>query len=88
MISFKEAYDIVLETARGFDDVLVPLSKADGRVLAEDIMADRDFPPFDRATKDGIAIKLLDNEPLEAYVIKGVAAAGTPRTRPLRHSSG
>ncbi|MEO0570393.1 MAG: molybdopterin molybdotransferase MoeA [Bacteroidota bacterium] len=78
MISFKEAYNIVLETALGFDDVLVPLSKADGRVLAEDVKADRDFPPFDRATKDGIAI-CLGNAFHEAYTIKGVAAAGTPQ---------
>ena len=34
---------------------LVPLSQAMHRVLASPIVADRDLPPFDRATMDGIA---------------------------------
>lgn len=80
MISFDQAYDIVLSTAQGFGDVHVPLSKADGRILAEDILADRDFPPFNRATKDGIAIRLEDVL-VESYTIKGVAAAGSPQLR-------
>ncbi|MEM8928735.1 MAG: molybdopterin molybdotransferase MoeA [Bacteroidota bacterium] len=80
MISFQHAYDSVLSTAHGFGDVLVPLSKADGRVLAEDILADRDFPPFDRATRDGIAIQ-IGGEPKETYEIQGVAAAGAPQLK-------
>ena len=79
MISFEEAYQIVLGTARDFGNVTVPLEKADGRILAEDIYADRDFPPFDRATKDGIAIWFNENEPLDSYVVKGIAAAGSPQ---------
>ena len=31
-----------------------------GRVLAEEIVADRDFPPFDRATRDGYAVRAAD----------------------------
>ena len=34
----------------------VKLQKSIRRILAEDIIADRDFPPFDRVTMDGIAI--------------------------------
>jgi len=84
MISFKEAYAIVLSTTYGFGDVLVPLSKVNGRILAEDILADRDFPPFDRATRDGIAIKVMDNKGIETYTVKGVAAAGSPQCN-LQH---
>lgn len=36
------------------------LLAAAGRVLAEEIRADRDFPPFDRATRDGYAVRAAD----------------------------
>jgi len=36
------------------------LLTARGRVLAEDIVADRDFPPFSRATRDGYAVCAAD----------------------------
>ncbi len=35
----------------------VPLADAPGRILAEPIAADRDYPPFDRATRDGYAVR-------------------------------
>ncbi len=31
-----------------------------GRVLAESVVADRDYPPFDRATRDGFAVRAAD----------------------------
>lgn len=39
---------------------VVELLQSPGRVLAEDILADRDFPPFDRATRDGYAVRAAD----------------------------
>jgi len=36
------------------------LDRAHGRVLAEDIRADRDYPPFNRSTRDGFAVRSLD----------------------------
>jgi molybdopterin molybdotransferase len=38
----------------------VPLLNLLGRTLAEDILADRDFPPFPRATRDGYAVRSQD----------------------------
>ncbi|HVT98134.1 MAG TPA: gephyrin-like molybdotransferase Glp [Acidobacteriaceae bacterium] len=38
----------------------VPLGEAAGRVLAEPVVADRDQPPFPRATRDGYACRLAD----------------------------
>jgi len=38
----------------------LPLSQVQGRVLAEDIAADRDYPPFDRSTRDGYAVRCAD----------------------------
>ncbi|MDH5664581.1 MAG: molybdopterin biosynthesis protein, partial [Candidatus Bathyarchaeota archaeon] len=38
----------------------VSLSEAHDRVLAEDIMAPMDVPPFDRSTVDGYAVRAVD----------------------------
>ncbi len=38
----------------------VPLEQALGRVLAEPVIADRDYPPFDRSTRDGFAVRASD----------------------------
>ena len=38
----------------------VPLAEANGRVLAEDLAAAADVPPFDRAAMDGYAVRAAD----------------------------
>src|SRR5690606_10490426 len=38
----------------------VPLTQALNRVLARPIFADRDYPPFNRAAMDGVAIRMDD----------------------------
>ncbi|MGB5610581.1 molybdopterin molybdotransferase MoeA [Eudoraea sp.] len=79
MISFEEAYKIVLNQSRDYGSESVPLINAMGRVLAEDIYADRDFPPFNRATKNGIAINFDAIEHgRRSFEIKGILAAGKP----------
>jgi molybdopterin molybdotransferase len=40
--------------------VEVPLVNADGLVLAEDVLADRDYPPFDKSQMDGFAVRCED----------------------------
>ncbi|SIQ80908.1 molybdopterin molybdotransferase MoeA [Maribacter ulvicola] len=77
MITFKEAYQKVLDHPLDLGIENVPLLNSLNRILAEDIYADRDFPPFDRATKDGIAIQFSDlANNRHAFKIEGVAAAG------------
>jgi molybdopterin molybdotransferase len=50
---------------------------ASGRILVENILADRDLPPFDRPTVDGIAISFNSYEKgLRSFTIKSVQAAG------------
>src|SRR5215467_4417981 len=63
VLSFEEARRVVEEHAsilepRGRE--LLGLLDACGRVLAEPIHADRDFPPFPRATRDGYAVCAVD----------------------------
>ena len=60
MISYREAQQIITAEAKSFGVELVDLDEADGRVLAEDILADRDYPPFNRSAMDGYAIRFAD----------------------------
>src|SRR5258708_4914537 len=50
-----------------------------GRVLAETILADRDFPPFPRSTRDGFAVKSTDvqNAPTKLRVVGQIKAGGS-----------
>ncbi|HEY2913338.1 MAG TPA: gephyrin-like molybdotransferase Glp, partial [Candidatus Angelobacter sp.] len=66
VLSFEDAYEVVREYCRKIlkagdrpsEEVL--LLQSAGRVLAEPIKADRDFPPFPRATRDGFAVRVDD----------------------------
>ncbi len=82
MISVATAESIILQQAFPVKPTAVPFNRSLGRVLAEDLCADRDFPPFDRVTMDGIAICF---ERFRAgqrqFPVVGVQAAGQPQTR-------
>ncbi|OUJ76051.1 molybdopterin molybdotransferase MoeA [Hymenobacter crusticola] len=56
MLSVEEATRRVLATVRPLPPETVPFTAALGRVLRQDITADRDFPPFNRVAMDGIAL--------------------------------
>jgi len=63
VLSFENARHLVEEHARKVSPATVDtvdLLLALGRILAEEIVADRDFPPFDRATRDGYAVRSED----------------------------
>jgi molybdopterin molybdotransferase len=60
ILGFAEALDVVQRHAtevRAPDAERTALPASTGRVLAEDVAADRDQPPFDRATRDGFAVR-------------------------------
>jgi molybdopterin molybdotransferase len=69
VFSFEEAYELVQAHCRrslerqGRHAEEVPLLQGLGRVLAGPVVADRDFPPFPRATRDGFAVKAEDLRP-------------------------
>jgi molybdopterin molybdotransferase len=56
MISPSEAHRLILHNAKLFPIENVPLQKAVGRVLRENIISDRDQPPFNKSLADGIGI--------------------------------
>ncbi|MBZ5514185.1 MAG: molybdopterin molybdotransferase MoeA [Acidobacteriia bacterium] len=63
-LSFEEALEKVREKLSGVARVppseSVGLPSALGRFLAEDVAADRDYPPFHRAIRDGFAVRSSD----------------------------
>lgn len=88
MITFKEAYTKVLEHTVNYGIEQVSLKDAVGRVLAVDVKADRDFPPFNRATKDGIALSYKAIEKGQnSFKIEAVIAAGNPTIELLEETS-
>jgi len=77
MVTVQQAEEIVLAEARSYGVEHMPFQSAIGRVLAEPIIADRDLPPYDRVTMDGIAISHAAFEKgTTKFKIKGIQAAG------------
>jgi molybdopterin molybdotransferase len=80
-LKFQHARETVIEQVRSGRCALTPeavaLSESPGRVLAEPIHADRDFPPFPRATRDGFAVRSADAAQAPVRLrLKGQARAG------------
>lgn len=78
MLTPADAERIVLSRIRLLPVEECSLNEAHGRVLREAVAADRDFPPFDRATMDGFALRASAVEAgLRHFRITGLQAAGT-----------
>ncbi|MFT4032696.1 MAG: molybdopterin molybdotransferase MoeA [Siphonobacter sp.] len=78
MLTASEALDLVLKNRLNLGTEKVSLTEAVGRILAEPIYADRDFPPFERVTMDGIAIWLEEPISLATFQIEATQYAGEP----------
>jgi molybdopterin molybdotransferase len=69
ILSFEEARHLVEEHAanlRPRGKEVVELLDSPGQILAEPVVADRNFPPFPRATRDGYAVRAADLAALPA----------------------
>src|ERR1041384_5342543 len=77
MISVSEARQIVRQQTPTLPVEQVPLPQALGRVLAQDVVADSDLPPFDRSQMDGYAVRAVDAQatPVRLRIV-GESAAG------------
>ncbi len=77
MIPVAEAIQIVTAQTRPLEPERIFLADALGRFLAEDIVADSDLPPFDRAQMDGYAVRAAEVADVPARLrIVGESAAG------------
>jgi molybdopterin molybdotransferase len=88
MVSVEEATSIILSNLFNPKVSKINLSDCLGKILAEPIVADRDFPPFDRATMDGIALAFDSyQEGQMNFRIESIQAAGELREK-LNSNSG
>lgn len=80
MVSVAEATRLIQQQGYRPATERVKIEEAVGRVLAEPVKADRDFPPFDRVSMDGIAINFQAIEDgWEGFRVEGLQQAGQPR---------
>ena len=91
VVSFEAARRVVEQHAAevGPGEVgTLDFAGGSGRVLAEPIVADRDFPPFTRATRDGYAVRAADvaAAPARLRVVGEIKAGDLPD--PLTVDSG
>ncbi|CAI8441084.1 MAG: Molybdopterin molybdenumtransferase [Polaribacter sejongensis] len=78
MISVDQALQNVLNSVQNFGVEEVPFLKSLGRILKEPVLADRDFPPFNRVAMDGIAIDYTAfKKGQRSFNIEGIQAAGS-----------
>lgn len=71
----EDALEILLEKVQLQGTTRIPLAECYNRVLGEDIMAEMDFPPFDRSPLDGYAVRMVDVQQasaLEPVILKQV----------------
>ncbi len=74
MISVSEALDRLFALAAPLGIEEVPLLAANGRVLAQEVTARRDQPPFDNSAMDGYAV--CDGGQGDRFRVVGESAAG------------
>ena len=80
-LTVAQAERLILKTVPTWPGERAPLPSATGRVLRENVRAERDLPPYDRATMDGVALRWKSwaagqrDFPLEGMQSAGQAAA-------------
>lgn len=89
MIDLAEAQRIVLESCPPAAPVTVGLDAAAGLVLADDVVAGEDVPPFANSAVDGYAVIAADvaEVPVELDVVAEVAAGQAPPDAPLERGA-
>ena len=81
MISIERALEVTLAAAQAAPDRIpaetVPLEASLGRILRENIDADADYPRFDKAIRDGFAVRFEDVSKVPAVLqVRGESRAG------------
>ena len=81
MLSFEQAREKIIAAIRAMRGPLttetIELTRSCGRVLAQPITADRDYPPFDRSIRDGFAVRAEDAVPGATLRCIGEIKAGS-----------
>ena len=81
MVSVLEVDEKIAGVLLDLGEEDVAIDDAVGRTLKQQVVADRDFPPFDRAMMDGIALQFDQWENGQrTFVVVGLCAAGSPKS--------
>ncbi len=87
MLTFEQARQEVIcqisKANRVTTTVTLSVWDALGYVLAQDLVADRNYPPFDRATRDGYAVRATESTAGATLTCIGEIKAGDALTQPL-----
>lgn len=87
MITVEEALQRILAEITPLIAIQLPLTETLGMVLAQDIVAQEDIPPFANSAMDGFALLSKDSQPQEGRThrlrITGNIAAGSLADHPL-----
>ena len=78
MITHEKALETVLANAPLPAPETVPLHRANGRVLLQNVLSDHDMPPFNKSAMDGYACRAADL-PGPLHCLETIAAGTTPR---------
>ncbi|MDZ4791134.1 MAG: molybdopterin molybdotransferase MoeA [Hyphomicrobiales bacterium] len=78
LLPVSDALAAILEGASRLGAEYIPVHKAGGRVLAQDLAARITQPPFDSAAMDGYAVRASDLDEFERLEVIGESAAGLP----------
>src|SRR5688500_4750982 len=78
MITVREAHAILDRSIEPAAEEVVALAEALGRVVARDVVADVDWPPFDTSAMDGYALRVAEAEAAGRILSErpGLVAAG------------
>ena len=79
MLTVRQAHESILAAVSAAGTESVVLGHATGRTLRQVVVAERDQPPFDRVTMDGIAIRWDDvRAGMRRFPVQSLQAAGDP----------
>jgi molybdopterin molybdotransferase len=87
MLPYEDARQIVItqtalcKVTSSF--ISLPVNDALGYVLAEEILTDRAYPPFDRSTRDGYAVRAIETGPGKTLKCVGEIKAGDAVTESI-----
>jgi molybdopterin molybdotransferase len=91
MLSYEQARDLVVTQTKSQSaprpTFALSVSDALGFILSEEIRSDREYPPFNRSTRDGYAVRAAEASPGASLRCVGEIKAGDTVQQPLRPST-
>ena len=82
---FRQGRDLLTAAARPVGTEAVPLASCAGRILAQDLIAESNVPPFDRSPFDGYAVRTEDTlaasheNPVTLRILEEIPASRVPQ---------